>query len=102
MAAVSPVCGRSKGLPKTGGRRKRVRTKITVALKGAILAAGEAAGGDAGITGYLTEQAAANPTAFLGLLGKVSPLTLAGDASEPTHLTFSWLPVTDRSGAPVV
>ena len=38
---------------------------------------------DVGGQQYLAEQAAKNPTAFMTLLGRVLPLTLAGDASEP-------------------
>ena len=38
---------------------------------------------DAGGQQYLAEQAAKNPAAFMTLLGRVLPLTLAGDASEP-------------------
>ena len=79
------------GLPGPGRPRGKPN-RVTTTLKDAILAAG----GEGGLVGYLTEQAAANPTAFMGLIGKVWPLTLAGDASEPTHLTISWVPVTDR------
>jgi hypothetical protein len=33
--------------------------------------------------GYLTEQAAENPSAFLSLLGKVLPLQVTGDSENP-------------------
>jgi hypothetical protein len=46
-------------------------------------AAGEAAGGKEGLVGYLTTVAREEPVAFLGLLGKVLPLTLAGGAEMP-------------------
>jgi hypothetical protein len=47
-------------------------------VKEAILKAGEPAGGDAGLVGYLTTQATENPGPFPGLLGKVLPLQVSG------------------------
>jgi len=35
---------------------------------------------------YLTEQAEKNPAAFMTLIGKVLPLTLAGDKDSPVHI----------------
>jgi hypothetical protein len=52
---------------------------MTRALKDMILQALDDVGGQQ----YLAEQAAKNPAAFMTLLGRVLPLTLAGDASEP-------------------
>ena len=46
------------------------QNKITVALKEAILAAGEAAGGEGGLTAYLTRLAVENSSAYAGLLAK--------------------------------
>lgn len=68
---------------KTGGRQKGTPNKITADLKRAILEAAEAAGGEGGTVGYLTTQARENPAAFLTLIGKVLPTTLAGDPSNP-------------------
>jgi hypothetical protein len=51
-------------------------------LKDAILQAGEAAGGDEGLVGYLTRLAIENSSAFAGLLGKVLPTTLSTDDSD--------------------
>lgn len=68
---------------KTGGRQAGTPNKITADLKRAILEAAEAAGGDGGTAGYLTLQAHENPAAFMSLLGKVLPTTLAGDADNP-------------------
>ena len=68
---------------KTGGRQAGTPNKITADVKRAILEAAEAAGGKRGIVGYLTLQASENPTAFMSLLGKVLPLTLAGDPEAP-------------------
>ena len=71
------MVGRPKGTPKTGGRKKGTPNKISSALKDAILEAAEQAGGEDGIVGYLVVQAHANPTAFMSLLGKVLPMTIA-------------------------
>ena len=38
---------------------------------------------DAGGQAYLERQAEENPTAFLTLIGKVLPMTVAGDAENP-------------------
>lgn len=65
------------------GRPKGSPNKITADVKRAILEAAEAAGGPGGMTAYLTVQASANPAAFMTLLGKVLPLTLAGDDDNP-------------------
>lgn len=65
------------------GRPKGSPNKITADLKRAILEAAEAAGGEGGTVGYLTAQANANPAAFLTLIGKVLPTTLAGDPDNP-------------------
>jgi hypothetical protein len=68
------------------GRPKGSPNKITADLKSAILGAAEAAGGEGGTIGYLTRQAKENPTAFLTLLGKVLPMTVAGDDESPLRL----------------
>jgi hypothetical protein len=65
------------------GRPKGSPNKITADLKRAILEAAEAAGEEGGTVGYLTTQATANPAAFMTLLGKVLPTTLAGDSDNP-------------------
>lgn len=64
------------------GRPKGVPNKMTAAVKEAILAAAEAAHDD-GMVGYLTEQAKANPTAFMTLIGKVLPLQVTGESGQP-------------------
>lgn len=70
----------NKRPPKAGaGRPKGSPNKITAALKDMILGALDEAGG----TDYLVEQARANPTAFMTLVGKVLPLQVAGDPSRP-------------------
>ncbi len=71
--------GRKKGGPKTGGRKKGTVNKNTKALKDMILGALDKKGGET----YLMQQAEENPTAFLTLIGKVLPTTLAGDSDAP-------------------
>lgn len=64
-----PGAGRPKGAPN----------KLNSDIRGMILGALEAKGGQR----YLELQAEANPVAFMGLLGKVLPTTLAGDPDAP-------------------
>ena len=64
------------------GRPKGAKNKATAQLKEMILTALDANGGAA----YLSQQARDNPTAFLTLLGKVLPMTLAGDPEKPLKL----------------
>jgi hypothetical protein len=59
-----------------------VANKVTVALKEAILAAGERAGGKDGLTGYLHRLALENSSAYAGLLGKILPAVLAADSDS--------------------
>ena len=61
------------------GRPKGSPNKVTADVKAMVLAALDQAGG----VGYLLEQANANPTAFLTLVGKVLPLTVSGDPENP-------------------
>jgi hypothetical protein len=64
------------------GRPKGVANKVTVALKEAILAAGERAGGEEGLTGYLHRLAIENSSAYAGLLGKILPSVLATEGDS--------------------
>jgi len=70
------------------GRPKGSLNKTTTILKDAILLAAQRAGGgtDEGIANYLQQQAIANPGPFLSLLGKVLPMTVAGDAENPVFI----------------
>ena len=68
----------AKGV-KTGGRQKGTPNKVTKELKEMILEALDRAGG----VDYLFERATDNPVAFLTLVGKVLPMTLAGDPNRP-------------------
>ena len=71
---------------KTGGRKKGTPNKLTADLKDAILRAAELAGDKDGLVGYLKNQALANPGPFMGLLGKVLPMTVASDPDNPLQV----------------
>lgn len=74
------------GAGKPGpGRGKGTLNRTTALLKDAILLAAKRAGGDGdnGLVDYLTTQAVANPGPFMSLLGKVLPMTVAGDTDNP-------------------
>ncbi len=73
--------GRKRAPTKTSGqgRPKGIPNKINRELKEMILAAL----GNAGGVDYLTAQAHESPGAFLTLIGKVLPTTLAGDPDQP-------------------
>lgn len=64
------------------GRPAGSQNKVTKALKDMILGALDEAGGQA----YLVEQAMSNPNAFMTLIGKVLPMQIGGDPSNPLHL----------------
>jgi hypothetical protein len=66
---------------KTGGRKKGAPNKTTQALKDAVLEAARLAGGgdDDGVVRYLEQQAKINPAPFMSLLGRVLPMTVAGE-----------------------
>ena len=71
-----------KGQPKTGGRKKGTPNKLTADVKAMVLEALHNKGG----VEYLERQAEANPTAFMTLVGKVLPLTVAGDKDAPLEV----------------
>lgn len=80
-----------KGLPKTGGRVKGTPNKDNAAIKDMITQALSKAGG----VDYLTRQADENPTAFMGLIGKVLPLQLSGGDKPAGGVAFVWLPSSE-------
>lgn len=85
----SLVQQRRDRLPARGpGRPKGSPNKLPASVKEAILKAGEAAGGDEGLVGYLTKQAIENPGPFLSLLGKILPMQVAGDAAQPLQIRW--------------
>lgn len=59
---------------KTGGRTKGNPNKLTADIKAMVRAALDKAGG----VKYLVDQAKANPTAFLTLVGKLIPHEVSG------------------------
>lgn len=63
-----------KGRKSGPGRPKGAQNKVSKELKAMILEALDEAGGVA----YLVKQAKAKPAVFLGLVGKVLPMTIAG------------------------
>ena len=66
--------------PNAGkGRPKGSLNKVTADVKAMVLQALNDAGG----AEYLLLQARDNPNAFLTLVGKVLPLTVAGDKDNP-------------------
>ncbi len=82
MGTVPKTAGRKP--PLKGGSRKGVPNKATAELKAMILEAL----GEAGGVEYLVKRANDPKTAsaFLGLIGKVLPMTVAGDPNAPFTL----------------
>lgn len=76
---------RPKGSPKVGGRQKGTPNKINADLKAMILGALSEKGGQS----YLVRQADENPVAFMGLVGKVLPMTVQGDPQNPLTFTIT-------------
>jgi hypothetical protein len=74
--------------PAKGGSRKGIPNKNTAALKEMILGALDGAGG----VKYLQARAEDPRTAaaFLGLVGKVLPMTVTSDPDAPLKVEFTW------------
>lgn len=83
-----------KGRPKTGGRAKGTPNKLTADVKAMVLEALDKAGG----VSYLLTQAQSNPNAFLSLVGKVLPMTVAGDPQSPLGVVTRIELVSMRDG----
>lgn len=87
--STKKVAGTEKRKPPAAGmgRPKGAQNKTTTALKEAILLAAAEHGydgqGDDGLKGYLRMVAGADVKAFSSLLGKVLPMTIAGDPENP-------------------
>lgn len=77
-----------KGKEKGPGRPKGTPNKTPAAIKEMILTALSDAGG----AEYLLKRANDPRTAaaFLGLIGKVLPLSIAGDKDNPARIVFEW------------
>jgi hypothetical protein len=67
----------AKGI-KTGGRVAGTPNKVTAELKETILNALDGVGG----VEYLQRKAESHPAAFLALVGKVLPMTIAGEGKD--------------------
>ncbi len=95
MVSKQQPVAEPKKPPNAGkGRVKGTPNKTTKTLKEAILAAAEACGedgkGKGKLVGYLTGLARRDDKAFAALLGKVLPMTIAGDPSgAPVQLVLS-------------
>lgn len=70
------------GARPNAGRPKGVPNKLTTDVKEMILAALNGAGG----ADYLQRQANENPASFMTLVGKVLPMTVAGDKDAPIEV----------------
>ena len=75
----------AKGRKTGGGSRKGRPNKETKALRELILGALDKVGGE----DYLARQAEDNPSAFLSLIGRVLPTTLATDPNAPMKLELA-------------
>jgi hypothetical protein len=84
---MAGIKGQKRGI-KTGGRKKGILNKINADLKGMILQALNEASPNGAIE-YLKLQAIENPNAFLSLVGKVLPLTIAGDKENPITINVN-------------
>ena len=74
-----------KGEPITGGgSRAGIPNKVTKELKDMILGALDDAGGQK----YLAVQAIENPTAFMGLVGRVLPKQINADVNIQLYETM--------------
>jgi hypothetical protein len=77
----------SKPGERRGGRQKGTPNRVTRALKESILLALDEGGGEGGAVAYLRSQANLSPAAFMGLIGKILPLTIKEQIEG--HLTCS-------------
>lgn len=85
----SKMAGRgSKPGERRGGRQKGTPNKLSGDVKAMIIGALEKKGGQK----YLEQQATENPVAFMTLLGKVLPMTVATDPDNPLKVahTIRW------------
>ena len=76
LTIVAPASGR------LGGRQKGTPNKINADIRAMVLEALDDVGGPR----YLSRQAVENPVAFMGLLGKILPTTVANADGSPIAL----------------
>lgn len=98
-----------RGTPNLKGRPKGIPHRHTMVLKEAILMAanncGEDGRGKDGLLGFLIKEARKkNNTSFMILLGKVLPLTIAGDKNNPLvhHVKISLVRAEGSRPAPKI
>jgi hypothetical protein len=82
---MAGIKGQKRGI-KTGGRKKGVPNKFNADLKSMILQALDESGG----VQYLKTQSVLNPGPFMSLVGKVLPMTIAGDPTAPVKMQIEW------------
>ena len=90
------ACPKGKARPVKAGRKAGTPNKVTAELKDMILGALSAKGGQK----YLEMQATKNPTAFLTLVGKVLPMTVAGDPANPLRARIEVVIVDPQDARP--
>lgn len=78
------------------GRPKGAMNRHTKALKEMILGALDSAGGEK----WLLEQARENPTAFIGLIGRVLPREMKHEGGESPIVTRTEIVFVDPSESP--
>ncbi|OFC61023.1 hypothetical protein BAE30_06300 [Acidithiobacillus caldus] len=78
---VLPITGRRRPPAAGMGRKKGVPNRLTASVKQMILGALDDLGGQA----WLTEQARADPRAFMSLLGRILPSEIQMDANVTAH-----------------
>lgn len=89
--------GRRPGTPiPPGGSRLGKPNKVTAAIKDMILQALSDVGG----VKYLKQQAKDNPTAFMGLLGKILPTQLTGPNDGPIQFAEMLVKARERAKQP--
>ena len=72
------MAGRPKGLPKTGGRKKGVQNRTTIAAKEAIEKAAEGLGGYERLKAWAQEDPANERLFWSSIFPKLLPLQVTG------------------------
>jgi hypothetical protein len=83
---------------KTGGRQKGSLNKDNRDIRAMVIGALNAVGGQE----YLAECAISHPVAFLGLVGKVMPLQIAGRDAEAFAFDFKWASAGTNENLPAL
>jgi len=89
------MIGKGKAGP---GRPKGLPNKATTAIKDMIISALDQAHPEGGAA-YLVQQSKDNPTAFMGLVGKVLPMQVTGSGEGGEHIhEVVWRVANGRTG----